>query len=93
MVIYTPRLCNDAAFLPPREDRANSISCREVMSAEQYAAEVEQSNRAAQAGSGDNHDLEEQVIEAKTLGGVVLKGAGGEAYFDDDIELLIHQQL
>ncbi|KAI9809032.1 MAG: hypothetical protein M1825_002321 [Sarcosagium campestre] len=31
MVIYTPRLCNDAAFLPPRENRANTIACREVV--------------------------------------------------------------
>jgi len=31
MVVYTPRLCNDAAFLPPRENRANPITCREVV--------------------------------------------------------------
>jgi len=31
MVIYTPRLCNDVAFLPPREEKAEQISCREVV--------------------------------------------------------------
>ena len=31
MVIYTPRLCNDVAFLPPRENKAHSISCQEVL--------------------------------------------------------------
>lgn len=31
MVIYTPRLCNDVAFLPPRENKANPITCREII--------------------------------------------------------------
>lgn len=33
MVIYTPRLCNDIAFLPPRETQANPIACRQVLAA------------------------------------------------------------
>ncbi|KAL8648536.1 MAG: hypothetical protein Q9210_004931 [Variospora velana] len=31
MVIYTPRLCNDVAFLPPRENKAVPITCEEVL--------------------------------------------------------------
>ena len=31
MVIYTPRLCDDVAFLPPRETKANAITCRQVV--------------------------------------------------------------
>lgn len=31
MVVYTPRLCNDVAFLPPREEKAEGIVCREVV--------------------------------------------------------------
>ncbi|MCJ1464569.1 Protein OS-9 [Pseudocyphellaria aurata] len=31
MVIYTPRLCHDVAFLPPLESKANPITCREVV--------------------------------------------------------------
>ena len=31
MVIYTPRLCNDVAFLPPRENKAHPIVCREIV--------------------------------------------------------------
>lgn len=31
MVIYTPRLCNDVAFLPPQQDEVHSIECREVI--------------------------------------------------------------
>lgn len=34
MVIYTPRLCNDIAFLPPKDTRVNTISCREVLKPE-----------------------------------------------------------
>ncbi|EER28597.1 Protein OS-9 [Coccidioides posadasii str. Silveira] len=32
MVIYTPRLCNDVAFQPPREDEPNGIKCKEIIS-------------------------------------------------------------
>jgi hypothetical protein len=32
MVIYTPRLCNDVAFLPPKETKAAQIVCREIVS-------------------------------------------------------------
>ncbi|KAK6505502.1 Protein OS-9 [Arthrobotrys musiformis] len=44
MVIYTPRLCSDAAFQPPAESRANQIECLEVMNEErikEYRAEKE----------------------------------------------------
>ncbi|KAI9848622.1 MAG: Protein OS-9 [Thelocarpon superellum] len=47
MVVYTPRLCDDVAFLPPRENRANTVACREVIS----ASEVEdwKARKAAEA--------------------------------------------
>lgn len=32
MVIYTPRLCNDVAFQPPRESQAHTIKCQEILS-------------------------------------------------------------
>ncbi|KAK2758640.1 Protein OS-9 [Arachnomyces sp. PD_36] len=35
MVIYTPRLCDDVAFLPPREDKVHGISCREILTPEE----------------------------------------------------------
>lgn len=38
MVIYTPRLCNDIAFLPPRETKANAITCRQVVKETDIAA-------------------------------------------------------
>ncbi|KAH1588056.1 Protein OS-9 [Aspergillus fumigatus] len=37
MVIYTPRLCNDVAFLPPQQDEAHAIECREILSEEEVS--------------------------------------------------------
>lgn len=37
MVIYTPRLCNDVAFLPPQQDEVHSIECREVISPDEVS--------------------------------------------------------
>lgn len=31
MILHTPRLCNDVAFLPPQIDRAEVIACREIV--------------------------------------------------------------
>ncbi|KAJ5591788.1 uncharacterized protein N7459_002157 [Penicillium hispanicum] len=31
MVIYTPRLCDDVAFLPTQEDEVHDIECREIL--------------------------------------------------------------
>ncbi|KUJ15237.1 uncharacterized protein LY89DRAFT_648441 [Mollisia scopiformis] len=31
MVVYTPRLCSDVAFMPPKETKANPIVCRIVV--------------------------------------------------------------
>ncbi|KAM0306759.1 hypothetical protein HYE67_002773 [Fusarium culmorum] len=31
MVVNTPRLCNDVAFLPPEENRANPITCKLIL--------------------------------------------------------------
>ena len=35
MVVYTPRLCNDVAFLPPQENKPHPITCREILRPEQ----------------------------------------------------------
>jgi len=49
MVIYTPRLCNDVAFLPPQENRANAISCQPIV-AEQDVSKW----AAAEPASGED---------------------------------------
>jgi protein OS-9 len=35
MVVYTPRLCSDVAFHPPKETRAHPIRCRQILSSEE----------------------------------------------------------
>ncbi|KAJ5114560.1 hypothetical protein NUU61_000319 [Penicillium alfredii] len=37
MVIYTPRLCDDVAFLPPQQDEVHNIECREVLMPDEIA--------------------------------------------------------
>ena len=44
MVIYTRRLCEDHAFLPPKQDRAHGVECREIMTAKQIE-EYQAANR------------------------------------------------
>lgn len=44
MVIQTPRLCNDVAFLPPQKDQPNSIVCQPILppgDVEQYKQDLE----------------------------------------------------
>jgi protein OS-9 len=41
MVVYTPRLCSDVAFMPPKESKANSILCREVVDEDEIAFRTE----------------------------------------------------
>ncbi|CUS08623.1 unnamed protein product [Tuber aestivum] len=98
MVVYTPRLCNDVAFLPPREDRANSISCREIMTPgrmeKYYTNKAKEEDGKAmkvlrkpqELGAGEEADKP----EVKTLGGVVLRGAD-DPFTDDDVEIIIHE--
>ncbi len=38
MVVQTPRLCADLAFLPPKETHAHPISCRQIVSNEEETA-------------------------------------------------------
>ncbi|KAL1854689.1 Protein OS-9 [Paecilomyces lecythidis] len=37
MIIYTPRLCHDVAFLPPQHDDVHLIECREIITADEIA--------------------------------------------------------
>ncbi|KAL4913801.1 glucosidase II beta subunit-like protein-domain-containing protein [Aspergillus aurantiobrunneus] len=37
MLIYTPRLCNDVAFLPPQQEEVHTIECREILAPEEVS--------------------------------------------------------
>ncbi|KAF5855279.1 Protein OS-9 [Aspergillus alliaceus] len=56
MVIYTPRLCNDVAFLPPQQEEVHSIECREVLAADQVP----------DWEAMRNHHLAQRLVESAT---------------------------
>jgi len=66
MIVYTPRLCNDATFLPPRDNEANVINCLEVLGAQT------QPQFYKSIGKGGEHimrllqDTTQQPLEAAT---------------------------
>ncbi len=64
MVIYTPRLCNDVAFLPPRENKANPITCREIV-AEDEVSDYEARKKA---------EGERKLVSANPAGRPVVAG-------------------
>ncbi|KAL2824490.1 glucosidase II beta subunit-like protein-domain-containing protein [Aspergillus cavernicola] len=37
MLVYTPRLCNDVAFLPPQQEEVHTIECRKILTAEEVS--------------------------------------------------------
>lgn len=84
MVVYTPRLCNDVAFLPPRENRANAVSCKPVMNPDQVSAYYKSKAKAEQAEALKLLELAAQ----KVLGGkkVVPVAGGGKLENPEKVE-------
>ncbi|KAK2740394.1 Protein OS-9 [Myotisia sp. PD_48] len=78
MVIYTPRLCNDVAFQPPREDQANGIECREIISPEQIPKW--EATRAARIKQELSDGMREQfpVVGDIQVGAMKLVGKDGK---------------
>lgn len=89
MLIHTPRLCEDVAFLPPKETRAHPISCQLIIDSEEEMAarRLRKSIEAAEAqgiGQGEAEpeaDKAEKVpeqgrskFEGMEIGGVVIGG-------------------
>ena len=48
MVIHTPRLCNDVAFLPPKTRAASRVVCREVLAPQEVDAWRQKKAREAE---------------------------------------------
>jgi len=67
MVVYTPRLCNDVAFLPPRENRANSVTCKQIMNPEQIDEYYQKKAKLEQADALKL--LEKAAEDAKAVSG------------------------
>ncbi|KAI0999499.1 hypothetical protein K3495_g8693 [Podosphaera aphanis] len=73
MVIYTPRLCNDIAFLPPTENKVHTINCRSVVAEKDNKNHLEV--QIPQVGPETTNS---QVIKKKgapkVVGGILLGG-------------------
>lgn len=82
MIVNTPRLCNDVAFLPPQETKANPISCQLVADANSAAPPL--LDPKAPVTKDDDLDAEKQAEASETtnakqepevtVGGVVIGG-------------------
>ncbi|KAL8946239.1 MAG: hypothetical protein Q9222_007338, partial [Ikaeria aurantiellina] len=80
MVIYTPRLCNDVAFLPPRANKAAPITCQEVLTSasdipawrERKQKDKDMKHAAASATGG------RPIVGGIEVGGMKLVGKEGQ---------------
>lgn len=79
MVIYTPRLCNDVAFLPPQQDEVHSIECREIISPDdvsEWEANLEEYLQESQT-LGESAPSELPVVGGIEVGAQMLVGKQG----------------
>lgn len=68
MLIHTPRLCEDVAFLPPKETRAHPINCQLIVDSEEdaNALRLRRSIEAAEAAGIIQEQREDEAEKAKT---------------------------
>lgn len=68
MVVYTNRLCNDVAFMPMKENKANPITCRAIVPADEleYRKELKTLEESLSTKT--------QSKEPINIGGVILGG-------------------
>lgn len=90
MIIKTPRLCNDVAFLPPQKDKPNTITCSPIIpqnEVAEYEKELDELNHTFDMGDHMENPLEEsqQSKPPPLVGGIVL-GAHKWVNEDDHIE-------
>ncbi|KAI9715018.1 MAG: hypothetical protein M1812_006232 [Candelaria pacifica] len=78
MVIYTPRLCNDVAFLPPRQSKANPIACREVVPEPSIADwKARKAASASNLLKSSTNSKEPVIIGGTEIGAMQLVGKKG----------------
>lgn len=82
MVIYTPRLCDDVAFLPPQQDEIHDIQCREILEPEdvpvwEAAKEWYQTNQLVDAAAAV-HSEKVQIVGGIEVGARRLVGMEGK---------------
>ncbi|KAK5691522.1 Protein OS-9 [Elasticomyces elasticus] len=88
MVIQTPRLCNDVAFLPPQKDQPNEISCAPVIADEEvedYEHDLTIIRRADAEARILAADAAKRAASEPTLGG---ESAPTEGYTDTKVQIV-----
>lgn len=80
MVVYTPRLCNDVAFLPPQQDEVHPIECREILTPDEVQdwesmREYQLSQRLVESGE---NVLDLPIVGDIEVGGQRLVGKDGK---------------
>lgn len=75
LVVYTARLCNDVAFMPPKESKANSIICRAIVPEEDLEWRYEMREQAAQLEAAEPKETRPYI------GGVLV---GGGKFMDKE---------
>ena len=85
MVIYTPRLCNDVAFQPPKENEAQKIVCREIVRPEELeswrakkAAEVERKLVGSKGEASASSTSGRPIVGDIEVGGMKTVGQEGK---------------
>ncbi|KAJ5157591.1 uncharacterized protein N7482_008691 [Penicillium canariense] len=80
MVIYTPRLCDDVAFLPPQQDEVHNIKCREILMPEDVPEweAVKEWYLAHQLADAAAAPTEVQTVGGIVVGGQQLVGMAGK---------------
>ena len=80
MMIYTPRLCNDIAFLPPRETKAHQIVCQKIIPEDEIdemrAKKAVEADRM-QVNAGKSDEQSRPIVGGIELGGMKIVGQHG----------------
>ncbi|MCJ1432670.1 Protein OS-9 [Xylographa pallens] len=81
MVIYTPRLCNDVAFLPQKETKAHQIICQEIVPEDDVddwliKKSAEADRKALNAGTIDGQAR--PMVGGIEVGGMKIIGKDGQ---------------
>ncbi|KAF3765724.1 hypothetical protein M406DRAFT_228490, partial [Cryphonectria parasitica EP155] len=83
MLVHTPRLCEDVAFLPPKETHAHPISCQLIIDSEEEIAawrlrkSIEAAERLGQGpnqGPGGSQQQGDSRFRGMEIGGTVIGG-------------------
>ncbi|KAJ6006590.1 hypothetical protein N7451_004534 [Penicillium sp. IBT 35674x] len=80
MVIYTPRLCDDVAFMSPQQDEVHNIECREILMPEDVPQweDAKQWYLAQRLVEEATAQSEVQIVGGIVVGGRQLVGMDGK---------------